>query len=50
MKDKDVEVEQLETELISQKDELEDPAEQIEETREASHDLKNRLEEAKRIE
>ena len=49
-KDKDVEVEQLKTKLISQKEELEDPAEEFEETREDRHDQKTQLEEAKRIE
>ena len=47
IKDKDVEVEQLNIELISQKEEPEDPAEEL---REVNHDLKTQLEEAKRIE
>ena len=50
MKDKDVEVEQLKTKLISQKEELEKPAQELEETREVNHDLKTQLEEAKRTE
>ena len=50
MKDKDVEIEQLKIELINQKEEPENPAEEVEETREVNHDLKNRLEESKRIE
>ena len=53
MKDKDFEVEQLKTKLISQKEEQEEPNEdskELEETREANHDLKTQLEEAKRIE
>ena len=53
MKYKDVEVEQLKTELISQKEELKEPgedSEEPEETREVNHDLKTQLEEAKRIE
>ena len=50
MKDKDVEVEQLKTELISQKEESEKPAQELEETREVNHDLKIQLEEAKRTE
>ena len=40
MKDKDAEVEQLKTELISQKNESEKPAQELEETREVNHDLK----------
>ena len=47
IKDKDAEVEQLKTKLISQKEEPEDPAEEL---REVNHDLKTQLEEAKRIE
>ena len=50
---KDAEIEQLKTELISQKEELEDPSEdpgEIEETRKTDHDLKTHLEESKRIE
>ena len=50
MKDKDVEVEQLKTELISQKEEPEQHVEDLEETREFDHDLKTQLEESKRIE
>ena len=50
LKDKDAEVEQLKTELISQKEESEKPVQEIEETREANHDLKTQLEEAKMIE
>ena len=50
MKDKDSKVEQLKTELISQKEEPEEPVEELEETREVNHDLKTQLEEAKRIE
>ena len=51
MKDKNVEVEQLSTELICQlKEEPENPAQNLEETREVNHDLKTQLEEAKRIE
>ena len=50
MKDKDVEVEQLKTELISQKEESEEPVEELEGTSEANHDLKTQLEESKRIE
>ena len=49
MKDKDVEVE-LNTELISQNEEQEETDEELEETREANHDRKTQLEEAKRIE
>ena len=48
MKDKDAKVEQLKTELISQKEESEKPAQELEETREVNHDLKTQLEEAKR--
>ena len=40
MKDKDAKVEQLKTELISQKEESEKPAQELEETREVNHDLK----------
>ena len=47
MKDKDAKVEQLKTELISQKEESEKPAQELEETREVNHDLKTQLEEAK---
>ena len=36
--------------MISQKEEPEEPAKEIEETREVNHDLKTQLEEAKRIE
>ena len=50
MKDKDDEVEQLKTELISQKEEPENPTQELEENREFNHDLKTQLEEAKRIE
>ena len=50
MKEKDVEVERLKTELISQKKEQQEIVEDIEETREDNHDLKTQLEEAKRIE
>ena len=50
MQDKDVEVEQIKTELIIQKEEPENPAEEIEETRYVNHDPKNRLEETKRTE
>ena len=50
MKYKDVEVEQLKTKLISQREEPEEPAEELEETREVNSDLKTQLEEAKRIE
>ena len=50
MKDKVVEVEQLKTELISQKEEPQEPAEELEETREFKHNLKTQLEESKRIE
>ena len=50
MKDKDAEVEQLKTELISQKEESEKPAQELEETREVNHDLKTQLEESKRTE
>ena len=50
MKDKDAEVEQLNTKLISQKEEPEEPAEELEKTREVNHDMKTQLEEAKRIE
>ena len=50
MKDKDAEVEQLKTELISQKEESEKLAQELEETREVNHDLKTQLEEAKRAE
>ena len=53
LKDKDVEVERLKTELISQKEKQEDPSkdsEELEETREANHDLNTQLEESKRIE
>ena len=52
MEDKDAEVERLKTELIDQKEEQEEPgkdSEELEETKEANHDLKTRLEEAKRI-
>ena len=49
MKDKDVEVEQLKTELVSQKEEPEEHAKEFEETREVNHDLKTQLGEAKRI-
>ena len=50
MKDKDVEVERLKTELISQKEESEKPTQELEETREVNHDLITQLEEAKRTE
>ena len=50
MKDKDAEVEQLKTKLISQKEESENPAQGLEETRQVNHDLKTQLQEAKRIE
>ena len=50
IKYKDVEVEQLKTELISQKEELEEPTKDLEETKEVNHVLKTQLEEAKRIE
>ena len=50
MKYKDVEVEQLKTKLISQREEPEEPTEELEETREVIHDMKTQLEEAKRIE
>ena len=40
----------LKNELISQKEEPEEHAEEFEETREVNHDLKTQLEEAKRIE
>ena len=50
MKDKDAEVEQLKTESISQKEESENPAQKLEETREFNHDLKTQLEEDKRTE
>ena len=50
MKDKDVEVEHLKIELISQKEEPENPGQELEETREVNHDLKTQLEEAKRTE
>ena len=53
LKDKNAEVEQLKTELISQKEELEEHGEdskELEETRKANLDLKTQLEEAKRIE
>ena len=50
MKDKDAEVEQLNTELMSQKEESEKPAQELEETREVNHDMKTQLEESKRIE
>ena len=46
MKEKDVEVEQLKTELISQKEEWEEPSEdseELEETTEVNHDLKTQL-------
>ena len=43
--DKDAEIEQLNIELISQKEE----PKELEETREVNHDLKTQLEEAKRI-
>ena len=48
--DKDVEIEQLKTKLISQKENPEEPAEELEETREVNRYLKTQLEEAKRIE
>ena len=53
MEDKDVEVEQLKTELTSQKEEQEEhgkDSKELEETRKANHDLKTHLEESKRIE
>ena len=50
MKEKDAEVEQLNTELIGQKEEPKDLGEVLKETREVNHDLKTQLEEAKRIE
>ena len=46
MKDKDVEVEQLKTEMIIQKEE----PKELEETRKVNHDLKTQLGKAKRIE
>ena len=49
MKDKDAKVEQLKIELINQKVESENPAQELEETREVNHDLKTQLEEAKWI-
>ena len=39
MKDKDSEFEQLKTELIGQKEELEEPAKELEETREVCYQL-----------
>ena len=48
--DKDVEIEQLKTELISPKEKPKEPAEELEETREVNHDMKTELVEAKRIE
>ena len=39
-KDKDAEVEQLKTELLNQKEEPEELAEEFEETIEVNHDLK----------
>ena len=50
MKDKDAEVEQLNNELISQKEEPKNPTQELEETREVNHDMNTQLEEAKRIE
>ena len=53
MEYKDSEVEQLNTELISQKEEQEEPdkySEELQETKEANHDLKTLHKEAKRIE
>ena len=50
MKDKDAKVEQLNTELISQKEESEKPAQELEETKNANHNLKTHLEEGQRIE
>ena len=50
MKHKDAEVKQLNAELISQKEYTENLAQELEETREVNHDLKTRLEKAKRIE
>ena len=50
IKYKDAEVEQLKTKLISQKEEPKYSVEELEQTREVNHDLKNQLEEAKRIE
>ena len=53
LKDKNVEVEQLKTEFISQKEEQEElgeDSEELEETRKANHDSRTHLEEAKRIE
>ena len=53
LKDKDVEVEQLKTELTSQKEEQEEPgedSEELEEMRKTKHNLKTQLEESKRIE
>ena len=50
MKDKDAKVEQLKTELISQKEESENPTQELEETREVNHDMKTQLDESKRIE
>ena len=41
----DAEVEQLKSELISQKEEPEKTAQELEETREVNHDLKTQLEE-----
>ena len=53
MKDKDVAVEKLKTELINQKEEQEEPGEDSEEIKETINtnlDLKTQLEESKRIE
>ena len=50
MKSKDFEVGQLNIELISQKEEPKEPAEELKETREVNHDMKTQPEEAKRIE
>ena len=50
MKDKDAEIEQLKTELMSQKEEPKEHAKEFEDTREVNHDMKTQLEEAKRIE
>ena len=53
MKDKVVEVQQLNTELISHKEEQQEAGEQsedIEETRDGNHDLKTQLKEPKRKE
>ena len=53
LEEKNVEVEKLKTEMISQKEEQEESGEdleELEETRKVNHNLKTRLEEAKRIE